>query len=66
MTDYVQVVTTTEAKADAQTIAKAIVEQRLAGCAQVIGPIISIYWWQEKVESAEEWLDRELAPRWGR
>jgi len=37
-------------------IAHAIVEQRLAACAQVIGPITSTYWWQGKVETAEEWL----------
>ena len=56
MTGYVQVVTTAESKADAQTIANAVVEQRLAGCAQVIGPITSTYWWQGKIETAEEWL----------
>ena len=56
MTNYVQVVTTTETKADAQAIANAVVEKRLAGCVQVIGPITSTYWWQEKIETAEEWL----------
>ena len=56
MTGYVQVVTTTNTKDDAQRIAGAIVEQRLAGCVQVIGPIMSTYWWEGKVETAEEWL----------
>jgi periplasmic divalent cation tolerance protein len=56
MTDYVQVTPTTETKADAQAIASAVVEQRLAGCVQIIGPIASIYWWQGKVETADEWL----------
>jgi periplasmic divalent cation tolerance protein len=53
---YVQVTTTTETKADAQAIADTVVEKRLAACAQVIGPITSTYWWQGKIETAEEWL----------
>ncbi len=56
MATFIQVTTTTETKADAQAIAGAVVEKRLAACAQVIGPITSTYWWQEKIENAEEWL----------
>ena len=33
-----------------------LVEKRLVACAQVIGPIMSTYWWREKIEEAEEWL----------
>jgi len=39
MTNYIQVVTTTATKADAQAITAAVVGKRLAACAQVIGPI---------------------------
>jgi len=56
MTNYIQVITTTETKTDAQAIANAVVEKRLAGCVQVIGPITSTYWWQGKIETTEEWL----------
>jgi periplasmic divalent cation tolerance protein len=56
MTDYIQVTTTAETQADAQAIARAIVEGRLASCAQVVGPITSTYWWQGKIETTEEWL----------
>jgi len=56
MTDYIQVVTTTEKREDALRIAGEVVEQRLGGCAQVMGPITSAYWWKEKVEVAEEWM----------
>lgn len=48
--------TTVERKADAQKIARFMVQKRLAGCVQVIGPMISTYWWKEKIEVAEEWL----------
>jgi len=52
----IQVITTTETKADAQAIARALVEKRLAGCVQIIGPITSTYWWEGKIKTAEEWL----------
>ncbi len=54
--DYIQVLTATASRDDAQRIAAALVEQRLAACVQVIGPIASTYWWQGRVEQAEEWL----------
>lgn len=30
--------------------------RRLAACAQVIGPVISTYWWQGAIETAGEWV----------
>jgi len=36
--------------------ASVVVNQRVAACAQVVGPIRSTYWWKGKVEEAEEWL----------
>lgn len=56
MTDYIQVITTTGSLQDAQRVARALVEGRLAGCVQIVGPIRSTYWWQEAVEEAEEYL----------
>ncbi len=55
MTDYIQVVTTTERKEDAQRIARALVEARLAACVQIVGPITSTYRWKGAIETAEEW-----------
>jgi periplasmic divalent cation tolerance protein len=55
MAEYIQVVTTTTRKADAQAIARALVEQRLAACVQVLGPVTSTYWWEGKVETNHEW-----------
>ena len=56
MEEYIQVFTTTEKKEDAEKIAKTLVEKRLAGCVQIVGPIESTYWWKGNVETAEEWL----------
>ena len=56
MEEYIQVFTTTEKKEDAEKIAKTLLEKRLAGCVQIVGPIESTYWWKGNVETAEEWL----------
>ncbi|MCS7116946.1 MAG: divalent-cation tolerance protein CutA [Nitrososphaerales archaeon] len=56
MGDYIHIVTTTSSKDEAEKIVKILVERRLAGCAQIIGPIASMYWWRGKIERAEEWL----------
>ncbi len=55
MPDYIQVITTVEHREDAQRIATALVEQRLAACVQVSGPVTSTYRWQGKIHSAQEW-----------
>lgn len=53
---YLQVTTTTESETHARTLARQIVEARLAACVQVMGPIPSTYWWNNEVEMAQEWL----------
>lgn len=56
MTEHIQVITTTENKKDAEKIAELLVEKKLAGCVQIIGPISSVYRWEGKIEKANEWL----------
>jgi len=53
---YLQVTTTTATQEEARQIARSSVERRLAACAQVIGPIVSTYWWQGGIETAGEWM----------
>ncbi|MBN2472982.1 MAG: divalent-cation tolerance protein CutA [Pirellulales bacterium] len=55
MTDYVQVVTTTEHRQDAEAIAHSLVELRLAACVQIVGPVTSTYRWQGAIETGQEW-----------
>jgi periplasmic divalent cation tolerance protein len=55
MPDYIQVVTTVERREDAQRIAAALVEGRLAACVQIVGPVASTYHWQGRIETAQEW-----------
>jgi periplasmic divalent cation tolerance protein len=56
MEEYVQIFTTTEKKEDAEKIARNLVEKRVAGCVQIVGPVRSNYWWKGNLETAEEWL----------
>lgn len=56
MTEAIQVVTTTASKEEAEKIAQALVARRLAACVQVAGPIASVYHWQGKLETSQEWL----------
>lgn len=53
---FIQVLTTTERKEDAERIAGVLLEKRLAACVQIIGPMTSRYWWKGKIETAREWL----------
>lgn len=39
---------------EARTIGRAMVEQRLAACVNVLGPCHSIYRWEGAIEEAEE------------
>jgi periplasmic divalent cation tolerance protein len=54
--EFVVVLVTAASADEAVHIARALVDERLAACANVIGPIRSIYRWQEAVEDAEEHL----------
>jgi periplasmic divalent cation tolerance protein len=56
MEEHIQVFTTTEKRKDAEKIAHMLVQNRLAGCVQIIGPISNTYWWKGKMRTAEEWL----------
>ncbi len=53
--EAIQVVTTTAEKKDADALANAVLQQRLAACVQVSGPIDSSYWWNGRLETASEW-----------
>lgn len=56
MTNFIQVLTTTARKQEAQQIAQTLVEECLAACVQILGPITSTYRWQGAIETSEEWL----------
>ena len=55
MTACCQVTTTLPDQAAAERLAAVVVEERLAACAQVHGPISSTYRWEGAVERSAEW-----------
>lgn len=55
MSEYIQITTTTDSRELAQKIAETLVEKKVAACAQISGPITSIYEWKGKIENEEEW-----------
>ena len=52
---YLMAMTTTDAREDAERLARDLVERRLAACVQVLGPISSTYRWRGATERATEW-----------
>lgn len=52
---YSAVVTTTDSADEAAQLMRGIVEARLGACGQIVGPIRSFYWWEGKVQDAQEW-----------
>lgn len=57
MTDKIVVLVTCESARQARRIGRALVEQRLAACANIFQvPVWSIYRWKGKIESARECL----------
>jgi periplasmic divalent cation tolerance protein len=56
MTGYCQVSTTINSPDAATELARTAVEARVAACGQVVGPINSVYRWEGRVDSAQEWL----------
>jgi periplasmic divalent cation tolerance protein len=52
---HLQVLTTLDDRGAAEALARAVVEARLAACAQVVGPVTSVYRWGGDIEQAAEW-----------
>ena len=51
---YVMLYTTCPSLAEAERIGKAVLEQRLAACVNMLPGMISHYWWQGAIERGEE------------
>jgi periplasmic divalent cation tolerance protein len=56
MNKYIQIITTTSSKEEANKIANTLIEKKIAACVQILGPIESIYKWKGKIEKANEFL----------
>jgi periplasmic divalent cation tolerance protein len=56
MTNQRIVLSTAATQEEAGKIARTLVERKLAACVNIIPQVESIYRWQGKVESSQEWL----------
>ncbi|MEM3464019.1 MAG: divalent-cation tolerance protein CutA [Candidatus Bathyarchaeia archaeon] len=50
------VLITASNKEEAQKIATCLLKEKLIACANIIGPAHSLFWWQGKIEEAQEYL----------
>ncbi len=50
------VLVTAGSREEAEKIGKRAVEERLAACCNVSAPVTSFFWWEGKIEKAEETL----------
>lgn len=55
MPQIVEVTVTYDKEDTALAAARKLVERRLAACAHVEGPFISVYWWEGKIQQEPEW-----------
>ena len=54
--EHIQVTTSVNELSLGQTIARHLLEKRLAASVQLVGPIVSQYWWQDALHEAREFL----------
>jgi periplasmic divalent cation tolerance protein len=53
---YCAILVTAGSRAEARRLARALLEQRLVACANIVPGIESHYWWKGKLDHAREWL----------
>lgn len=53
---YAVVLVTTPSLEEARRIARAVLEQKLAACANLVPGVQSLFWWEGRLEEAEESL----------
>lgn len=56
MTSYVVVIMTAADEEEAVRIVRRLLRERLIACANIVGPVSSLYWWEGKIDEADEFL----------
>ena len=54
--DYTLIMVTASSREEAEKIATTLLERKLIACANILGPVSSRFWWQGKIDSAEEYM----------
>ncbi len=53
---YVVVIITTPHKEEAVKIVRSLLKEKLIACANILGPVSSLFWWQGKIDEENEFL----------
>lgn len=53
--EHVVVASTTDSEEAARALAAGAIDAKLGACAQVVGPITSVFRWEGKVQTEQEW-----------
>jgi len=56
MSSYILIFMTASTKEEAIKIVRCLLEEKLIACANIVGPIDSLFWWKEKIDEAKEFL----------
>ncbi len=51
---HIIVLMTTATREEAENIARNLLNQRLIACANIVGPVSSLFWWKEKISRENE------------
>ena len=54
--EYTLVMVAASSREEAEKIATTLLEKKLIACANILGPVSSRFWWQGKIDSAEEYI----------
>ena len=55
LADHVIVASTTADEQAARALAAGVIEAKLGACAQIVGPITSVFRWEGEVQTEQEW-----------
>ena len=53
---HIFVLMTTATREEAEKIARSLLNQKLIACANIVGPVSSLFWWKEKISQENEFL----------
>lgn len=54
--NYVIILSTFSSNEEAETIGKSLLEKKLIACSNIVQDVSSLFWWQGKLDSADEVL----------
>ncbi|MEM2093509.1 MAG: divalent-cation tolerance protein CutA [Candidatus Bathyarchaeia archaeon] len=51
---YCIVLVTVSSREEAEKIVRSLLEEKIIACANIIGPVFSIFWWHGRIDNAQE------------